>query len=1007
MVAVVFAAGCINGAIGESPRRQETPPRAPETFPLSILQSPEDSRSAAIACPKLPGIIGVHTELADCRREGVASVRNTDNGGMERKSLLLHVPTGNRCELTEVFTPTANSIRWEIEIRGVGDAGQDKPWMTAIVSGLEWPDRDAEFWAAWGDNRPDAPANSSSWTDPLMPRQLADMSFAYGGRHFGQPQAISLPLVTVLSKGAGASLILSPEDLILDMALDVSAKGAMRFTRTKHRIEPGGTVKFAMDVVAHPPCWRGGLAWIVNRYPDYFNPPNPRTYDVAGCGSYSSHAEDFDADALMRMAYRVNWKASFDFPFMGMFIPPVSGDDDEWTDFKGQKTSIRRMRDHSRWMRGMGFHVLNYFNVTEFGAYIKHPPPPRKAQSDADLWKDANDFLYGRLSEAILRGKDGKPIGSWEGCVAMDPGEPVYREFLFAQARRHVEAFPESSGICIDRMDWLQFYNDRRDDGVSWVNDKPARSLVVSWHDTMAGLGPIMHDAGKVIYCNPHYRRLDLMRQTDGVYDEFGQMGHSMNLCALLCLRKPVIEWTVPVPELQKTPDDYFQRHLHMGAFLTAPIPGNDHTILPDGKVEKFYFDYGPMLESLRGRKWVLQPGVIEVADGKAKANIFEIPGGWIVPVTFAAGLEKVRVVIRGMDIHPVNLAVHAIHPGENEWTAIEARGKGDAMEIDVPVSRGCAMVRIVSAWMEPQLRSFTTSVDVRLNTALRDAAIRYTLDGSEPTAKSKRYEGPVRLDASATVSMAVFAGRERAGDVIRREFVKVPPPAPEISPSGAVFDETVKVALSVVTGSSDAALRFTVDGTEPNERSPIYREPVPLSENAEVRARVIAPGALLGKVATARFMRRGPVPPSPDVPLNDLKPIKATVGYFETAKVNLSTQGKPLALAGKVYQRGMGVHANSELAYEFRPEYGAFVAIVGVDDEMKDFSPASVVFRVLADENVLHESPVMRPGQVWHINVPLPAEYRLIRLLADDAGDGINGDHGDWAEAGFILKKP
>ena len=89
--------------------------------------------------------------------------------------------------------------------------------------------------------------------------------------------------------------------------------------------------------------------------------------------------------------------------------------------------------------------------------HYRYPPPPRRAASDADLWKNANDFLFYQVGDAILRGGDGKPIGSWEGCVAMDPGEPVYQKFLLDQARRHIEKLPETSGICIDRLDWLRY----------------------------------------------------------------------------------------------------------------------------------------------------------------------------------------------------------------------------------------------------------------------------------------------------------------------------------------------------------------------------------------------------------------------------------------------------------------------------------------------------------------------------------------------------------------------
>ena len=106
----------------------------------------------------------------------------------------------------------------------------------------------------------------------------------------------------------------------------------------------------------------------------------------------------------MRMAFRVNWKASFDFPYMGMFVPPVASDTEEWTDFKKQKTSIAKMRTSAQELRRMGFYLLNYFNVTEFGAHTKFPPPPRKAANDEDLWKDSNDFLHYVMGKAILPG---------------------------------------------------------------------------------------------------------------------------------------------------------------------------------------------------------------------------------------------------------------------------------------------------------------------------------------------------------------------------------------------------------------------------------------------------------------------------------------------------------------------------------------------------------------------------------------------------------------------------
>jgi hypothetical protein len=562
------------------------------------------------------------------------------------------------------------------------------------------------------------------------------------------------------------------------MEMRTTSQGDLTFARLYHRLDDTNVVRCSLDLIAHPADWRSGLAWMARRYPAYFNPPNPAVEQMAGCGAYSSITEITEVERLMRMAFRVNWRASFDFPYMAMFIPPVASDTQQWTDFWKQKTSIAKMREHSRTMRQCGFYVLNYFNVTECGAYHHYPPPPRKAARYEDLWKDANDFLYYAVGEAILPGPDGKPIGSWEGCVAMDPGEKVFQDFLVEQAKRHVKELPESSGICIDRMDWIHFYNRRRDDGVTWYEGQPVRSLVVSWHEIMGRLGPLMHDAGKVIYGNPHYARLDLMRHLDGLYDEAGMLGASLNLCALMAVNKPVIEWTYGSAEFDKNPDAFFQRHLHLGAFLTAPVPGNDHAILPDPKSDQFYLDYGPLLDRLRGKRWVLLPHVIRVEGDKALANIFEMPGGYAVPVTCGGKEPSVQVVLRGLPElpHQEGYRIEALRPGETRPVALKATAGEKLLRVDVPLKRGCAMLLLDYAWMEPKAAYFHEAVKIELGSLIAGADFRYTLNGSEPTPQSPVYSRPLVLHQTATVEATLFLNGRKIGRTLVREYVKIPP---------------------------------------------------------------------------------------------------------------------------------------------------------------------------------------------------------------------------------------
>ncbi len=71
------------------------------------------------------------------------------------------------------------------------------------------------------------------------------------------------------------------------------------------------------------------------------------------------------------MAFTVNWQASFDFPYMGMFLPPVKPDV-KWKRFGNGEMSVSGMNDYAGKMKEKGFYVFNYFNVTEFGTAIKY-----------------------------------------------------------------------------------------------------------------------------------------------------------------------------------------------------------------------------------------------------------------------------------------------------------------------------------------------------------------------------------------------------------------------------------------------------------------------------------------------------------------------------------------------------------------------------------------------------------------------------------------------------------
>lgn len=104
------------------------------------------------------------------------------------------------------------------------------------------------------------------------------------------------------------------------------------------------------------------------------------------------------------------------------------------------------------------------------------------------------------------------------------------------------------------------------------------------------------------------------------------------------------------------------------------------------------------------------------------------------------------------------------------------------------------------------------------------------------------------------------------------------------------------------------------------------------------------------------------------------------------------------LAIKDKNYARGLGHHAPGEIIIELAGRYSRFEAEVGVQNQPT--GEGSVVFQVFVDDQKKFDSGVMRGGEAAKaISVALSGADEL-RLVVTDAGDGINCDCADWAEA-------
>ena len=250
-----------------------------------------------------------------------------------------------------------------------------------------------------------------------------------------------------------------------------------------------------------------------------------------------------------------------------------------------------------------------------------------------------------------------------------------------------------------------------------------------------------------------------------------------------------------------------------------------------------------------------------------------------------------------------------------------------------------------VAPWgtaMRPHL--FEEPITVTLSAPLQPGAeIRYTLDGSAPTATSPLYTAPLPFTNSARLRTTAFRAGRAVGLESEGVFVRLSPrpPPPDI------FLGDLTPVRSVGFGHTyGGQVRYSGHTRPPQkDRSNLGQEL---------------------KVDRATFPR----------------------GLGIHAPCALAYELKP------EYRRFVALA-------------GADENLIAVSHGSNLARYPSVIFKVFLDGREAAASPVMRvQSPAWRFDVELPAGARTISLVAMDAGDGSREDFANWVNAGFVVEK-
>ena len=190
---------------------------------------------------------------------------------------------------------------------------------------------------------------------------------------------------------------------------------------------------------------------------------------------------------------------------------------------------------------------------------------------------------------------------------------------------------------------------------------------------------------------------------------------------------------------------------------------------------------------------------------------------------------------------------------------------------------------------------TFETSLTVNVSCPSAGATIRYTTDGTVPTAESPVYER-FKVYARTTVMAVAFDASGRASAVARAEYAKGRLAAPVISPADGTVFGTAEQEVTVTREGTDGVLRYTLDGSEPTAESAVYSGPFVIRGTTTVKAKVFGHEFLDSATATAVLTseRLTVATPAIDAPA-EFSGAKATVSVScatAAAEIRYTTDG-------------------------------------------------------------------------------------------------------------------
>ncbi|PYR76158.1 MAG: hypothetical protein DMF87_18790 [Acidobacteria bacterium] len=140
-----------------------------------------------------------------------------------------------------------------------------------------------------------------------------------------------------------------------------------------------------------------------------------------------------------------------------------------------------------------------------------------------------------------------------------------------------------------------------------------------------------------------------------------------------------------------------------------------------------------------------------------------------------------------------------------------------------------------------PGTATYTSAQSVTISTPTPDATLRYTVDGTDPDVSSALYTGPVVIGTFTLLKAKAFRDGWTPSSTATETFMfnYGTVAAPAIAPTGGIYKPG---ETAIVTAVSGQQIRYTLNGSDPDDTSPPYVSPIVLPDGfVTLKARAFA----------------------------------------------------------------------------------------------------------------------------------------------------------------------